>query len=216
MAQTNDTIDGLLAEFRGYSAGMPPSYHVTMSWADFRKMLDRLDAARKRMEWTHKKELETRDAVIQTEVAAREAEREAHKREIDEIKKQVGNAAHLRAACVAALAELKRCHKCHDARLHFVDIVHVGNAKNELETAIASPERNCDLFNFDDAEENARAAWDAFDGTLELNMAELSPREYAIVKECMAAFRWLFSHYKRQSESAKKALAATEKEGCAK
>ena len=48
MADTNDTIDGLLAEFRGYSAGMPPSYHVTMSWADFRKMLDRFDAAHKR------------------------------------------------------------------------------------------------------------------------------------------------------------------------
>ena len=48
MAQTHDTIDGLLAEFRGYSAGMPASYHVTMSWADFRKMLDRFDAAHKR------------------------------------------------------------------------------------------------------------------------------------------------------------------------
>ena len=48
MTETNDTIDGLLAEFRGYSAGMPPSYHVTMSWADFRRMLDRLEAAHKR------------------------------------------------------------------------------------------------------------------------------------------------------------------------
>jgi len=48
MAATNDTIDGLLAEFRGYAAGMPASYHVTMSWADFRKMLDRFDAAHKR------------------------------------------------------------------------------------------------------------------------------------------------------------------------
>jgi hypothetical protein len=48
MAQTNDTIDGLLAEFRGYSAGMPASYHVTMSWADFRKMLERLEAAHRR------------------------------------------------------------------------------------------------------------------------------------------------------------------------
>lgn len=48
MAATNDTIDGLLAEFRGYSAGMPASYHVTMSWADFRKMLNRFDAAHKR------------------------------------------------------------------------------------------------------------------------------------------------------------------------
>ena len=48
MAATNDTIDGLLAEFRGYAAGMPDSYHVTMSWADFRKMLDRLEAAHRR------------------------------------------------------------------------------------------------------------------------------------------------------------------------
>lgn len=48
MAETHDTIKGLLAEFRGYAAGMPPSYHVTMSWADFRKMLDRFEAANKR------------------------------------------------------------------------------------------------------------------------------------------------------------------------
>ena len=48
MTDTNDTIDGLIAEFRGYSAGMPPSYHVTMSWADFRRMLDRFDAAHRR------------------------------------------------------------------------------------------------------------------------------------------------------------------------
>ena len=45
MNETHDTIDGLLAEFRGYSAGMPASYHVTMSWADFRKMLTRFEAA---------------------------------------------------------------------------------------------------------------------------------------------------------------------------
>ena len=43
-----ETVDDIIAEFRGYSAGMPPSYHVTMSWADFRKMLDRFDAANKR------------------------------------------------------------------------------------------------------------------------------------------------------------------------
>ena len=48
MERTSDTIDGLLAEFRGYAAGMPPSYHVTMSWADFRRMLDRIEAAHKR------------------------------------------------------------------------------------------------------------------------------------------------------------------------
>ena len=48
MSDTNDTVDGLLAEFRGYSAGMPPGYHVTMSWRDFRVMLDRLEAAHRR------------------------------------------------------------------------------------------------------------------------------------------------------------------------
>ena len=45
MSDTNDTVDGLLAEFRGYSAGMPPGYHVTMSWRDFRVMLNRFEAA---------------------------------------------------------------------------------------------------------------------------------------------------------------------------
>ena len=48
MAETHDTIKSLLAEFRGYAEGMPSSYHVTMSWHDFRMMLDRFDAAHKR------------------------------------------------------------------------------------------------------------------------------------------------------------------------
>ncbi|MBQ1344832.1 MAG: hypothetical protein IIY62_00575 [Kiritimatiellae bacterium] len=48
MAETHDTIKSLLAEFSGYAAGMPASYHVTMSWHDFLVMLDRLEAAHKR------------------------------------------------------------------------------------------------------------------------------------------------------------------------
>lgn len=59
MAETHDTIKGLLAEFRGYSAGMPASYHVTMSWADFRKMLTRF-------EWAH-----DHDIATATEASAR-------------------------------------------------------------------------------------------------------------------------------------------------
>ena len=43
-----ETVDDIIAEFRGYSAGMPDSYHVTMSWHDFRRMLDRLEKANKR------------------------------------------------------------------------------------------------------------------------------------------------------------------------
>ena len=75
MAQTHDTIDGLLAEFRGYSAGMPPSYHVTMSWADFRKMLDRF-------EWAHDHDIATATeacarAVVGACVKQQEAERKS-------------------------------------------------------------------------------------------------------------------------------------------
>ena len=73
MAATNDTIDGLLAEFRGYAAGMPDSYHVTMSWADFRKMLTRF-------EWAHDHDIATATeacarAVVDACVKQREAER---------------------------------------------------------------------------------------------------------------------------------------------
>jgi len=74
MAETHDTIKGLLAEFRGYAAGMPDSYHVTMSWADFRKMLTRF-------EWAHDHDIATAtEASARTVVGAcvkqREAERE--------------------------------------------------------------------------------------------------------------------------------------------
>lgn len=81
MRKTHDTIDGLLAEFRGYSYsysyGMPPSYHVTMSWADFRRMLDRFDAA-------HKREVDKLNSAIQATVSHSDAEIDRLRREIAE------------------------------------------------------------------------------------------------------------------------------------
>lgn len=96
MADTNDTIDGLLAEFRGYAAGMPPSYHVTMSWADFRRMLDRFDAA-------HKREVDKLNSVIQATVSHSDAEIDRLRREIAE-PRRAGSAAKLREAmkCIVA------------------------------------------------------------------------------------------------------------------
>jgi len=134
MSDTHDTIDGLLAEFRGYAAGMPASYHVTMSWADFRKMLDRFDAA-------HRREIEATAAKCCQ--LGRLAGYGAS--EIKHLQEPVGDAAKLREACIYALAELEHFRKCHDARLHFCDIVHVGNAKHALKTALAAPPRNCDV-----------------------------------------------------------------------
>ena len=97
MADTHDTIDGLLAEFRGYSAGMPPSYHVTMSWADFRKMLDRIEAA-------HKRELDA----LNEQIADLRQQRDLWSKRAAELVgkcneqyaklKQVGDAAKLREA----------------------------------------------------------------------------------------------------------------------
>lgn len=61
-------------------------------------------------------------------------------------KHECGDAAKLREACIYALAELEHFRKCHDARLHFCDIVHVGNVKHALKAALDAPPRNCDRF----------------------------------------------------------------------
>lgn len=90
MAKENETVADIIAEMRGDGHTGPAD---ALEWVRIKleHYANRLDAAAKRLEWTHKKELETRDAVIQTEAAGREAEREAHKRER-------GNCAKLREA----------------------------------------------------------------------------------------------------------------------
>lgn len=75
-----------------------------------------------------------------------------------ERKRERGDCAKLREACIYALAELEHFRKCHDARLHFCDIVHVGNAKHALETALSAPPRNCDKYTSLDEARNAYMA----------------------------------------------------------
>ena len=82
----NETIADVLAEMRDEAAraDMEQGYSLDDAAEMMREFASRVDAAANRMEWTHKKELETRDAVIQTEVVAREAERDQtgiHQRE---------------------------------------------------------------------------------------------------------------------------------------
>jgi hypothetical protein len=120
MAQANDTIDGLLAEFRGYSAGMPPSYHVTMSWHDFRVMLDRFDAAHRREVATTKESLAVGDV---------SKLREAVKAVVD-----VGyphnfqrEAPHIRGYCYDITRAIEKCF-----------------------AALAAPPRNCDVYTADE------------------------------------------------------------------
>ena len=57
-----ETVADIIREMRGYSHGMPPSYHVTMSWHDFRVLLDRIEKAAKRE--SNSIERLVRDAII--------------------------------------------------------------------------------------------------------------------------------------------------------
>ena len=132
MAATNDTIDGLLAEFRGYSAGMPASYHVTMSWADFRVMLDRFEAA-------HRREVDE---------AERRANHAAMKNVSETLAKvgplydaeSIGNAAKLREA----LEKIAHYADNRDA-MDDPDCAYGHILADIAKTALAAPPRNCDV-----------------------------------------------------------------------
>ena len=54
-----ETVADIIREMRGYSHGMPPSYHVTMSWHDFRVLLDRIEKAAKREERRARRKVDT-------------------------------------------------------------------------------------------------------------------------------------------------------------
>ena len=139
MAATNDTIDGLLAEFRGYSAGMPASYHVTMSWADFRVMLDRFDAANKR---------EVQNALDAGGFV--EASRK---------NKQVGNAAKLREALSKFCA-----YSAEVLNTGMFNRVHLEELLNMAKAAIAAPARNCDALTADERTHKFIEKWEKAHG----------------------------------------------------
>ena len=56
-----------------------------------------------------------------------------------------GNQMKMREAVEAALTELDKFGQCHDARIHFADIVHIGRARGMLQAALALPRRQCDV-----------------------------------------------------------------------
>ena len=155
MAATNDTIDGLLAEFRGYAAGMPASYHVTMSWADFRKMLDRFDAAHKREVDALKQRITELDA----EVAAKD---EVIKRLNDALAEeqrrsgQVGNAAKLREALMVVRDAIYR-----DLTTGRLLIATDVNLEDVVSEALAAPVRNCDVGTADEQLKRFLKKWES-------------------------------------------------------
>lgn len=125
MTDTHDTTDGLLAEFRGYAAGMPPSYHVTMSWHDFRKMLDRFDAAH------------DHDIALATEASARAVVGACVKQQEAERK-----CVALREALEAALKTIRGViNSTISPRSNTVF-----DCRDKMSAALAVPMRNCDRY----------------------------------------------------------------------
>lgn len=56
-----------------------------------------------------------------------------------------GSQMKMREAVEAALSELDKFGQCHDARLHFADIFHIGRARGMLIDALSAPARQCDV-----------------------------------------------------------------------
>lgn len=94
----------------------------------------------------HKRELAIKDAVIQTESAARLAEQESQRREIAELKKQIGNAAKLRDAlksCVDEMCDRRR--ELAAARGNPLPCLRGCEPVRKAKFALAAPPRNCDV-----------------------------------------------------------------------
>ena len=129
MAETHDTIKSLLAEFRGYAAGMPPSYHVTMSWHDFRVMLNRFEAA-------HDHDVETAtEASARAVVGACVKQQEAERKYV-----ALREALEL---CVKGMCGY--CRMDAEARGMTTECVNGCEALLMAKAALAAPPRNCDV-----------------------------------------------------------------------
>ena len=102
---------------------------------DIRREADRIEAAWRRETQAHKKELETRDAVIQTEVAARKAERDAHKREMEETVRRVSQVAEemTRGTAKGVAPTIK---DVDEWAVRLYDIIDI---------TLLAPARNCDV-----------------------------------------------------------------------
>ena len=143
---------------------------------------------------------------------------EAHKREVDDAERRgnheataaicetiekvgplydaesVGNSVKLREALATIR---KRLVAPYESEAGFMRYSPNSPLVDLIDAALAAPPRNCDFFHSGVPEKDAQAAWDAFDGNLKLEVENLSEREYAMLKEFLNAFRWLFSQPKK-------------------
>ena len=140
MAKENETIADIIAEMRS-DANADEYTPDGILGQKLNYIADRIEAAWGRETQAHKKELETRDAVIQTEVAAREAEREAHKREMKETVRLVSRVAEeMTRGTAKGVAPTRK--EVDEWAVRLYDIIDI--------TLLAAPPRNCDVHTADE------------------------------------------------------------------
>ena len=124
-----ESLTNVIAEGRSYKGFPVPYAPARAIWLDdFNSFLDRIEAA-------HKREVEKLNSVIQATVSHSDAEIDRLRREVAELRKQIGNAAKLREALVKLVDFCSRLWK----REKLTPLLEKARA------AIAKPPRNCDV-----------------------------------------------------------------------
>lgn len=82
MANENETIEDIVGDIRAQNQGLPEdATALSPLVCDLLNLADRIEAA-------HKREMETKDSVIQTLSAARDDELDRHRREMEALKRR--------------------------------------------------------------------------------------------------------------------------------
>ena len=127
--EMQESLTNVIAEGRSYKGFPVPYAPARAIWLDdFNSFLDRIEAA-------HKREVEKLNSVIQATVSHSDAEIDRLRREVAELRKQIGNAAKLREALVKLVDFCSRLWK----REKLTPLLEKARA------ALAEPPRQCDM-----------------------------------------------------------------------
>lgn len=176
MSDKNETIADIVADIRMQNQGLPEdSNALSPLVCDLLNLANRIEAAAKRMEVMHNREME------HYKQERNEAPAKERKRLRDNgfmiIRKEdsVGNAAKLREAVKQVLDAVKHLSRIHNDDLPEDVRAVLGGIAFYANASLAAPARNCDLY----ADE--QSAWEAFSNARQ--GADSSTEEYE---------KWLF------------------------
>ena len=137
--EMQESLADVIAEGRGYK-GIPVPYAPARAiWLDeFNSFLDRIEAA-------YKRDIEKLNSVIQATVSRSDAEIDRLRREVAELRKQIGNAAKLREAVEAISKAFDDALICTDYQMSAEEHDRLDAIYRQVKEALAAPARNCDV-----------------------------------------------------------------------